>query len=124
MDISNRSDIKVLVNSFYDKVKQDETIGFIFNDVIKVDWPLHLPVMYDFWESILLDNPVYQKNTMQVHFNVNRKVKLEAPHFEKWLELFNTTVDSLFEGPVAEKAKTRAKSVAGLMLFKMNQING
>lgn len=123
MDISSRKDVELLVNSFYDKVTKDETIGFIFNDVVKVDWDKHLPNMYNFWETILLNTPNYYGNTMGVHFDVNRKIKLEAKHFNKWIELFFATVDELFQGEVAENAKKRAKSIADLMLFKMNQEN-
>ena len=52
-DIKTREDIELLVISFYDKVKADDTIGYIFNDVAKVNWEKHLPVMFDFWENIL-----------------------------------------------------------------------
>ena len=50
-DIENRTDIELLVRSFYDKVKIDDTIGYIFNDIAKVDWEKHLPVMYNFSED-------------------------------------------------------------------------
>ena len=43
-DIENREDIVVLINRFYEKVKKDEVIGYIFNDVAKVNWEKHLPV--------------------------------------------------------------------------------
>ncbi len=52
-DIENRKDIELLVRSFYDKVKADDTIGYIFNDIAKVNWEKHLPVMFDFWENVL-----------------------------------------------------------------------
>jgi hemoglobin len=52
-DIADRKDIEQLINSFYDKVRADELIGYIFNDVANVDWPHHMPVMYDFWEGII-----------------------------------------------------------------------
>lgn len=37
-DITNKSDIKLLVDTFYDKVKANSTIGNIFNDIAKVDY--------------------------------------------------------------------------------------
>jgi hemoglobin len=123
MDIKTRTDIELLVNSFYKKVTQDDTIGFIFNDIVNVNWETHLPVMYDFWETVLLDTGSYQKNTMAVHFEVNRKIPLEEKHFKRWLELFNSTLDELFDGETAQLARKRAKSVADLMLFKMEQVN-
>lgn len=123
MDINTRNDIELLINFFYDKVKQDETIGFIFNNVMKVNWEQHLPVMYDFWETILLDAASYQRNTMAIHFDINRKIKLEEKHFNRWLELFTSTVTELYQGEIAELAKKRAKSIAEVMQFKMKQEN-
>jgi len=122
-DIESRVDIEQLIVAFYEKVKLDTTIGFIFNDVVKMDWPHHIPVIVDFWETILLDNPVYKKNAMEVHYDLNKKVPLKKEHFESWMLLFASTVDELFEGKVATSAKVRAQSIASVMLFKMGSMS-
>ena len=122
-DIENRADIEKLIVQFYEKVKLDTTIGFIFNEVVAMDWPHHIPVIVDFWETILLDNPVYKKNAMEVHYDLNKKVALKKEHFTSWLYLFTSTVDELYEGKIATLAKTRAKSIADVMLFKMSTVN-
>jgi hemoglobin len=122
-DISRRQDIEELIIQFYEKVKPDPSIGFIFTDVVSINWEHHIPVIVDFWESILLDNPVYQKNAMEVQYQLNNKMPLQKIHFETWLNLFVSTVDALFEGHVATLAKTRAKSIAAVMEFKMNNNN-
>ncbi|MEO7768214.1 MAG: group III truncated hemoglobin [Ferruginibacter sp.] len=122
-DIINRNDIEKLIILFYERVKPDPVIGFIFNTVVNMDWERHIPVIVDFWETILLDHPVYQKNAMEVHYNLNKKIQLEKNHFDTWLNLFNSTVDELFEGTKATLAKTRAKSIAAVMQFKMDGIN-
>ena len=36
-DLAGHADIERLVNTFYDKVRRDELLGFIFNDVAKTD---------------------------------------------------------------------------------------
>lgn len=123
MDIGSRKDIELLITGFYDKVTNDPTIGFIFNDIMKVNWEAHLPVMYDFWETILLNETNYSGNTMGIHFEINRKIKLEEKHFSRWMELFAQTVDELYQGEIADMAKKRAQSIAAVMLFKMNQEN-
>ena len=123
MDITSREHIIQLINRFYEQVIQDETIGFIFNDIAKVNWEKHLPVMYDFWETLLLDSAAYKENVMGIHFSLNRKVPLEEKHFKRWLELFNSTLDSLYQGEVTELARKRAGSIAALMQFKMKQEN-
>ncbi|MBS1513374.1 MAG: group III truncated hemoglobin [Bacteroidetes bacterium] len=119
-DITSRADIERLIIRFYDKVKKDDTIGFIFTEVVPINWDHHIPVIVDFWESILLDNPVYQKNAMEVHYTLNKKVPLQKEHFDTWILLFTNTVDELFEGRIAHLAKSRAKSIANVMHFKMN----
>jgi hemoglobin len=118
-DITTRQDIEKLLVQFYSKVKNDDTIGYFFTDVVMLDWDHHIPVIADFWETILLDNPVYDKNAMQVHYDLHRKSPLGKEHFDRWIQLFTETIDELFEGKTAELAKTRAKSIAGLMQFKM-----
>lgn len=122
-DIECRADIEKLIISFYEKVKLDTAIGFIFNEVVAIDWSHHIPVIVDFWETILLDNPVYKKNAMEVHYDLNKKVTLKKDHFTSWLHLFTSTVDELYEGKIATLAKTRAKSIADVMLFKMTGAN-
>ena len=123
VDISSRADIEKFIGNFYDTVKLDKTIGYIFTEVVEMNWETHIPVIVDFWETILLDNPVYKKNAMEVHYELNKKIPLQKEHFTSWLQLFNASVDNLFEGKIADLAKTRAKSIAGIMLFKMENTN-
>ena len=118
-DIETRQDIEKFIRSFYEKVIQDETIGIIFTEIVPMKWEHHIPLIVDFWESILLDNPVYTKNAMEIHYVLNKKIPLQRQHFDQWILLFCATVDNLFEGKIAALAKTRAKSIASLMKFKM-----
>lgn len=118
-DISTRADIELFVNDFYDRVRKDNHIGIIFNEVVHMNWDEHIPLITDFWETILLDNPVYSKNAMEKHYHVNKIYPLQQSHFDRWLELFSNSLDQHFEGPVVELAKKRANSIASVMLFKM-----
>jgi hemoglobin len=120
-DITSRADIETFITEFYERVRMDPTIGFIFNEVARIDWEKHIPIIVDFWETILLDNPVYKRNAMEVHYDLNKQVPLQKEHFGSWLKLFNETMDDLFEGKKATMAKTRAKGIADVMLLKMNE---
>lgn len=122
-DIETREDIEKMLRSFYNLVLNDDELRFIFIDVAHMNLEAHLPVITDFWETILLDNPVYKKNAMQVHYDLNKKVKLLPQHFEKWLLHFNNNIDEMFAGKTAELAKTRAKGIAMLMQHKMQEAN-
>ena len=118
-DIQERKDIIRMVNLFYEKVKEDEFIGYIFNDLVKVDWEKHMPVMYDFWEGVLFFTGGYTGNPMITHRKLNNVVNLTPEHFNRWLQLFISTVDENFSGEKAELAKQRAMSIATVMQLKM-----
>jgi len=111
-NLTDTPDIELLVNSYYDKVKQDPLLAPVFADVY---WPAHLPVMYRFWATMLLGNQSYAGNPFQKHVGL----KIEGRHFERWLALFTETVDMHFEGPMAEEVKSRAQSIAGVWRFKL-----
>ena len=117
-DIRNRKDIEKLVNAFYDKVKKDDTIGYLFNDVAKVNWELHLPKMYDFWENILFYSGNYSGSPMVVHKELHQKSTMNQNHFQHWNDLFSQTVDSLFEGIKANEIKERASNIAQVIMYK------
>ena len=122
-DISTPTDVKLLVDSFYKKVRNDECIGYIFNDVAHVDWDDHLPKMYKFWEFALLGTATYKGNPMMKHIALNAKEPLTETHFERWVELWEATIDRFYEGEIAIKAKERGQLMKTVMLVKMNQIN-
>ena len=118
-DIENRQDVEQLIDTFYDKVRRDDVIGFIFNDVAKVNWEKHLPVMYDFWESVIFLTNKYVGNPMGVHIQLNERVKFTREHFHRWVQLFTGTVDALFEGKKADITKEKAFSIATIMETKI-----
>jgi hemoglobin len=111
-DIAQREDIKNLVDRFYEKVKNDSLLGPVFSHV---DWPHHLPVMYDFWSSMLLGDQTYRGNPLQKHL----PLQIDKSHFSQWLVLFTETVDENFAGEKAEEVKMRAQSIAGIFQLKM-----
>ncbi len=120
-DISSREDLFLLVKIFYEKLLNDETISYLFRDIAKINLDHHLPVLVDFWDSILFQSDTYRKNALQPHLLLNQKSPLQKHHFETWLMYFNNTVDELFEGEKAFIAKERAQSIATVMQIKLVQ---
>lgn len=117
-DIETRADIDALMNEFYARAIADDEIGYIFTDVMNLDLEKHLPVIGDFWESLLLGNNVYQRhgrNPLQIHAEISEKAPLEIRHFRRWLEIFRATVNELFTGVRADFAKGRAEAIANRM---------
>lgn len=122
-EISRRADVELLVNSFYEKVLNDEILRPIFIDIAKIELKEHLPHLYSFWESVLLGEGNYRGNPMEVHISLNKKIPLTKDIFTRWLNLFHETIDELFFGDKAEEAKKRASSIAQLMQFKIEELN-
>jgi len=118
-DLINRRDIEKLIIAFYEKVKIDETIGYIFNDVVKVNLEKHLPVMFDFWENALFYTGTYSRDNMNIHRHLSYVTPLRKEHFEQWNKLFIQSVDENFRGPNAELAKQRAISISTVMQIKI-----
>lgn len=120
-DIENRDDLLLLVRSFYQKLLADESISYLFTDIAKIDLDHHLPVLVDFWDSVLFQSNTYQKNAMQPHIALHQQSPLQKHHFETWLNYFKTSVDELFTGANAFIIKERATSIATVMQIKTIQ---
>jgi len=121
-DIEDKNDIVLLVNSFYNAVQENEILGFIFNDVAKINWDEHLPRMYAFWTSMFLNEHHFSGNPMEKHITLSRITSMTEIQFNEWLLLFTTTVDKLFKGEIANEAKFRAGNIARLMLLKIQSV--
>ncbi len=116
-DIKNRKDIERLMVNFYSRTLNDMVIGFIFNDIADFDLESHLPVISDFWETVLFGAGKYKgkSRVMEVHMELNKKIHLKKGHFDRWLYLFNKTVDEMYSGFYADKAKEMAAGIAAGM---------
>ncbi len=118
-DIKNIEDIILLVNSFYKKVNRDQLLSPVFNDIAKVNWEEHLPVMYSFWSAVLFDTSTYKGQPLTSHL----ELPIDTEHFQRWLELFKQTVDENFKGDKAEEAKEKADSIALIFQTKLGLIS-
>jgi len=121
-DITGRPEIELLVNRFYEKVRADDLIGPIFDDVAKVDWDVHLPKLYAFWQTVLFGNGGFQGNPLKVHFDLVRETSMDWSRFERWLALFNQTVDELFAGERAGHIKRIADDMAHVIHSRINNV--
>jgi hemoglobin len=110
-DIANDADIKLLVDTFYDKLLHDEIMKPIFAHVVNEGLEIHLERIYDFWNSILLYTRKYKGDMNGKHIPLN----ISEKHFTIWLTYFNETVDEYFEGEIASEAKNRALTMARVM---------
>lgn len=114
--IETTEDIKLLVDSFYTKVRNDTLLGPIFNNTIQDKWSEHLDKMYRFWGTVLLETHNYIGSPFTPHIKLN----IEKEHFSIWLELFVETIDTNFNGEKAMEAKWRAAKMAEMFALKLN----
>lgn len=121
-DIESRNDLEQLMTAFYAQAINDAVIGHFFTEVVKLNLKHHIPLIVDFWESVLLNGTQYQRNAMQPHMRLHQLSPMEPQHFSRWLQLFEKTVDAMFAGEKAELAKQRAQSIATLMQIKIAQL--
>ena len=110
-DITDRDDIRTLVVAFYRDAAMDDLLGPIFH-AAHVDWSVHIPKLVDFWAWQLLGERGYDGNPLRAHEPSHARTPFRREHYDRWLELFDASVDARFEGPVAEVAKARARRMA------------
>ncbi|GAA2027000.1 hypothetical protein GCM10009819_07890 [Agromyces tropicus] len=114
-DLRDRGDVERLVRAFYGRAFADPLLGPIFTDVARMDLEHHLPIMCDFWETVLFGAGSYRRNPFALHEALDRRAPLGAAEFGRWLELWTSTVDDGFAGEAAERAKAQARRIAASM---------
>jgi hemoglobin len=119
-DIENREDLVLLLEAFYSKAFKDDLIGRFFIEVVPLDLATHIPVIADFWESVILGAHAYRKNVMEVHQHIHALSAIKKEHLDRWVSLFQQNIDDHFAGTKATLMKQRAASIATLMDIKLN----
>ncbi len=122
-DLVDRSDIVRLVDAFYERVRQDEILGEIFDKVAQVNWGEHLPKMYAFWETVLFRAGTYRGNPIAAHARLVPLTEMGRPQFDRWLALFCLTVDALFAGEKADHLKRCAEDMANVIYSRIHGVS-
>ena len=122
-DIQNQDDLYLLVDEFYKKLLSDESISYIFTDVVKIKIEEHLPILVTFWSQAILGTGGYTNNLTQIHLDVDKKEHLTPELFEIWLTHFYNTIDENFAGSNSEKTKTQALNIATVLKIKIAKQN-
>ena len=117
-EIKSVEEVKLLVDTFYGKVREDDMLAEIFEARVQGRWEVHLEKMYTFWQTVLLEEHTYRGRPFPPHM----QLPIEKEHFERWLSLFHETIDSLFTGEKANEAKWRAGKMAEMFYAKITYI--
>jgi len=99
--------IALLVRTFYDRARQDDVIGPVFEAAV-ADWDDHIGKITDFWSSVMLRTGRYSGRPMRPHLIL----PLTGAHFDRWLALFEATARELCPPEIAEAFIVRARRIA------------
>lgn len=117
--LTTRDDVELLVRSFYRYAAMDEVLGPVFR-AAQVNWDAHVATLTDFWAWQLLGERGYTGQPLRAHEPVHARTPFVDAHYERWLELFLSTVDEHFVGANAELAKHRATKMAAALRKLLN----
>ncbi len=111
-DRITEENIRMLVDRFYARIRQDPQLAPIFNNAIgetSAEWTAHLQRMYDFWSSIMLASRRYHGNPMKKHLDLP---PFEERLFDRWLELFSTVANEIFNDGIADSFTGKSRNIA------------
>ena len=119
-DIETRADLEVVLERFYARALADREIGTFFTEVVPLHLPTHLPLILDFWDSVVFSTRGYSKDVMGIHRHIHELAPISKAHLDRWFHLFSTTVEEHFKGKNATLMVQRARSIATMMDIKLN----
>ncbi|OBH56672.1 group III truncated hemoglobin [Mycobacterium sp. E2479] len=114
-DVCVRADVEALLRRFYGRVMADDVLAEPFTELRLTGLESHIPVMADFWETVLFRAGLYKGSALHAHRRVHQRVPLSSRHFVRWLTMWTDTVDAMFRGPNAERAKIQGARIAWAM---------
>jgi hemoglobin len=117
----NEENIAILVRKFYPEVLKDTLLAPFFieklgEDIENKAWKEHLVLLTEFWKFVVLGYENYEGNPLQPHFDI-RGLSREA--FGRWLEVFFTTLDSMYNEQASEYFKEKSQGIADSFMRKL-----
>jgi hemoglobin len=122
-DLVDRADVERLLRRFYGQVLFDEVLAEPFAGVRAKGLDAHIPRMCDFWETVLFRAGRYRGNALIAHRDVHQRTPLSSQHFARWLTVWHNTVDEMYRGPAAERAKVQAARIAWAMHRRLTGVD-
>lgn len=104
--------IQQLVDTFYEKIREDKALSPIFLQAIGDDlkkWKSHMQTMYDFWSAIMLNSRRYSGNPLQKHRELP---SFDRSLFDRWLDLFKKTAFQIYTDEIANHFIAKSNRIA------------
>lgn len=115
-DLDNREEIAEFVIRFYREIAQDGRFHLYFDTLAHVDWHAHTLDLTDFWVGLLLGEPHDPADdVVEAHRWLHDAEPFDTALFDRWLEIFDTTLDEGWSGPFTNTARRRGHGIAWAM---------
>lgn len=101
--------LKVLVDTFYGRVRRDSLLGPVFNGAI-ADWPEHLDKLQAFWSSVMLTTGRYKGRPLPAH--IKHADVISPAMFRQWLAIWQQTTTEILSAPAAAAMQEKAGRIA------------
>lgn len=122
-DLIDRADVEALLRRFYGRALDDGVLAEPFAELRAHGLETHVPTMCDFWETVLFHAGLYRGSALQAHRDIHRRAPLSDRHFRRWLSLWHNTVDEMYSGPAADRAKVQAGRIAWAMHRRLTGVD-
>jgi len=118
----NEENIAILVRKFYPEVLKDDLLAPFFieklgEDIENKAWKEHLVLLTEFWKFVALGYENYEGNPLAPHFDISG---LTREAFGRWLEVFFTTLDSLYTEQASDYFKEKSQNIADNFMRKLS----
>jgi len=110
-----KENIHKMIILFYTKIIKDEQVGSFFieklgDDLKSEKWVKHLETLTSFWATVPLQDFTYKGNPFAPHAQIKG---ISSQAFQRWLELFFQTLDTIYVEEIANSFKLRSQVIAG-----------
>jgi len=117
----NEENITILVQRFYPEVLKDSLLASFFieklgEDIENKAWKEHLLLLTEFWKFVALGYENYEGNPLKPHFDI---AGLSREAFGRWLEIFFSTLDSIYTEQASEYFKKKSQDIADNFMRKL-----
>lgn len=119
-DIETLEEIELFVKQFYKTLCELPEMDHLYNKVIQINWEHHIPIMVNFWGSLILREGKYKGDILAHHQKVMKVIPLTRELFRTWEECFIEVLDSLYEGQNCNKTKKRVVAMSKSLIQKLN----
>lgn len=123
-DLDDHEEIAEFVRRFYRQIAQDERFHHYFNSLARVDWDAHVRDLTAFWSSALLGIRDREPGrVIEAHRWLHEASAFDHDLFDRWLDIFDTTLDGGWRGPTVELARRRAHGYAWAMAKRLADVD-